>query len=178
MTTRTSRSRATVARIGRPSGPSPRRARTNGQNLGNGITGGSSGASATGWRHLTADLAPYAGKQVQLRFQYVTDGNLNLGGWAIDDIEIPGQAVDDTESDNGWVSSGFVRSTNLVGQRFVVQVLRFGDRQTVERHAVENGQLTLDIDTSADRRAPLLAVTGFAVRTTEIVPFSVSVERR
>ena len=150
----------------------------NGQNLGNGITGGSSGASATGWRHLTADLTPYAGKQVQLRFQYVTDGNLNLGGWAIDDIEIPGQAVDDTESDNGWVSSGFVRSTNLVGQRFVVQVLRFGDRQTVERHAVENGQLTLDIDTSADRRAPLLAVTGFAVRTTQPTNFTLSAEAR
>src|SRR6266550_1856626 len=31
----------------------------NGQNLGNGITGGSSGASATGWRRLTADLSPY-----------------------------------------------------------------------------------------------------------------------
>ena len=150
----------------------------NGQNLGNGITGGSSGASATGWRHLTADLTPYAGKQVQLRFQYVTDGNLNLGGWAIDDIEIPGQAVDDTESDNGWVSSGFVRSTNLVGQRFVVQVLRFGDRQTVERHAVENGQLTLDIDTSVDRRPPLLAVTGFAVRTTQPTNFTLSAEAR
>ena len=115
---------------------------------------------------------------MQLRFQYVTDGNLNLGGWAIDDIEIPGQAVDDTESDNGWVSSGFVRSTNLVGQRFVVQVLRFGDRQTVERHAVENGQLTLDIDTSADRRPPLLAVTGFAVRTTQPTNFTLSAEAR
>src|SRR5207247_5446779 len=91
---------------------------------------------------------------------------------------IPGQAVDDTESDNGWVSSGFVRSTNLVGQRFVVQVLRFGDRQTVERHAVENGQLTLDIDTSADRRPPLLAVTGFAVRTTQPTNFTLSAEAR
>ena len=84
----------------------------------------------------------------------------------------------ETQGDNGWVSSGFVRSTNLVGQRFVVQVLRFGDRQTVERHAVENGQLTLDIDTSADRRPPLLAVTGFAVRTTQPTNFTLSAEAR
>jgi hypothetical protein len=70
-----------------------------------------------------------------------------------------------------------VRSTNLVGQRFVVQVLRFGDRATVEPHAVDNGRLTIDIDTTGDRRA-LLAVTGFAVRTTEPVPFTVSAEKR
>jgi immune inhibitor A len=150
----------------------------NGQNLGNGITGGSSGASATGWRRLTADLSPYAGKQVQLRFQYVTDGNLNLGGWAIDDIEITGQALDDTESDNGWTASGFIRSTNLVAQRFMVQVLRFGDRPTVERHTVDNGLLTLDLDTSGDRRVPLLAVTGFAVRTTQPTNFTLTAEAR
>jgi bacillopeptidase F (M6 metalloprotease family) len=150
----------------------------NGENLGNGITGGSGGATATGWRNLTANLAPYAGKEIQLRFQYVTDGNLNLGGFALDDIQISGQALDDSESDNGWTASGFVRSTNLVSQRYAVQVLRFGDRPTVDRHAVDNGQLTLDLDTSGDRRAPVLAVTGFAVRTTQPVSFSVSAESR
>ena len=150
----------------------------NGQNLGNGISGSSTGQSATGWAHLTADLTPYLGKQVQLRFQYVTDGNLNFGGFAIDDIQIPGQALDDAESDTGWNSSGFIRSTNLVAQRYVVQVLRFGDRPSVDRHAVDAGQLTLDLDTTGDRRAPLLAVTGFAVRTTQPTPFTLTAESR
>src|SRR5438445_3512194 len=150
----------------------------NGQNLGNGITGSSSGETATGWRHLTADLAPYAGKQVQLRFQYVTDGNLNFGGFAVDDIEITGLPIDEAETDNGWTTSGFIRSTNIVSQRFALQVLHLGgDRATVERQTVDNGQLSLDLDTSGDRRA-LLAVTGFAVRTTEPVAFSVSAENR
>ena len=36
---------------------------------------------------------------------------------------------------------------------------------------------SLDLDTMADRRA-LIAVTGFAVRTTEPVAFTVSVENR
>jgi bacillopeptidase F (M6 metalloprotease family) len=149
----------------------------NGLNLGNGITGSSGGQTATGWARLTADLTPFAGKEVQLRFQYITDGNLNFGGFAIDDIEITGMPLDNTENDNGWTASGFVRSTNLVGQRFVVQVLHFGDRATVERHPVDNGQLTIDIDTTGDRRA-LLAVTGFAVRTTEPIAFTVSAESR
>jgi hypothetical protein len=150
----------------------------NGQNLGNGITGSSGGQTATGWAHLTADLSPYAGKQVQLRFQYVTDGNLNLGGFAVDDIAISGQPLDDAESDNGWSVSGFIRSTNLVSQRFFLQVLRFGSRGTVTRYNVDNGITTIDLDSTGDRRAPLLAVTGFAVRTTQPTNFSITAEGR
>ena len=151
----------------------------NGLNLGNGLTGSSGGQTHTGWARITADLAPYAGKEVQLRFQYVTDGNLNFGGFAVDDIEITGMPKDEAETDNGWTASGFVRSTNIVSQRYVVQVLRFGgDRPTVERHWVDSGQLTLDLDTAGDLRRPLLAVTGFAVRTTEPTTFSVSAENR
>jgi immune inhibitor A len=150
----------------------------NGQNLGNGLTGESGGGSTPAWVQLTADLSAYAGKQIELRFEYVTDGNLNLGGVAIDDIEITGQPLDDAESDNGWTTSGFVRSTNIVSQRYIVQVLRFGDRATVERHLVEGGQLQLDIDASGDRRPPLLAVTGLAVRTTLTAPFTLAVDSR
>jgi hypothetical protein len=149
----------------------------NGQNLGNGITGSSSGDTATGWKHLTADLSPYAGTQVQLRFEYVTDGNLNYGGFAVDDIEIPGLPLDDAETNNSWMASGFILSTNIVSQRFALQVLHFGERGTVERRTVDNGELTFDLDTTGDRRA-LLAVTGFAVRTTEPVAFSLSAEKR
>src|SRR5207245_6843022 len=118
----------------------------NGQNLGNGITGSSSGETATGWRHLTADLAPYAGKQVQLRFQYVTDGNLNFGGFAVDDIEITGLPLDDAETDNGWTTSGFIRSTNLVSQRLAVPLLHFaGDGATGERCAVHHGARSVTV---------------------------------
>ena len=106
----------------------------------------------------------------------MTDGNLNLGGWAIDDIEIPGKPLDDAESDNGWTTSGFVRSTNVVAQRFMVQVLRFGDHPTVDRRLIDNGQLALDLDQTSDRR--ILAVTGFAVRTTQPTDFTVTAESR
>ena len=151
----------------------------NGQNLGNGITGVSGRGSSPQWVRLSADLAPYAGKEILLRFQYVTDGNLNLGGWAIDDLEISGGVLnDDAETDGGWTAEGFVRSTNVVGERYLVQVLRFADRPTVERHIVENGALTLDLDTSGDRRPPLVAVTPFAVRTTVPVSFTVGSEAR
>jgi hypothetical protein len=151
----------------------------NGDNLGNGYTGVSGGGRAPAWTLQEVDLSPYAGKEVQLRFEYVTDAALNLHGFAVDDIAVSGVLSDDAETDNGWKADGFVRSTNQVSQRFVVQVLRFtASGTTVDRRSVDAGTLDLELDTSADQRPPLLAVTGFAVRTTESVPFSVSVERR
>jgi immune inhibitor A len=150
----------------------------NGANLGNGFTGPSGGEKPS-WIRQEVDLSAYAGKQVQLRFEYVTDGALSLHGFAIDDIEIPGVLTDDAESDGGWQVEGFVRSSNLVAQRYVVQVLRFTDAGPVaERKIVDNGTLQLDVDTTNDRRAPILAVTGIAVRTTQPLPFEVAVDRK
>ena len=151
----------------------------NGTNLGHGFTDNSGGGRTPAWIQQEVDLSQYAGKEIQLRFEYVTDGALNLHGMAIDDITITGGLNDDAENDNGWKADGFVRSTNVVSQRLVVQLLRFtGSGTSVERRTVDAATLDLDVDTSADRRPPLLAVTGFAVRTTQSVPFSVSVERR
>ena len=159
--------------------PATTRDDPNGSNLGSGFTDNSGGGRTPSWIQQEVDLSPYAGREIQLRFEYVTDGALNLHGFAIDDIAITGVLNDDAESDNGWKADGFVRSTNVVAQRFAVQLLRFTASGTsVERRSVDGGTLELEADTSGDRRPPLLAVTGFAVRTTQAVPFSVTVERR
>lgn len=151
----------------------------NGQNLGNAYTGTSGGGDKPIWIQQQVDLSAYAGKPVQVRFEYVTDGALALQGMAIDDISVPGVFTDDAEANNGWQANGFVRSTNYVAQRYVVQVLRFTDKgATVDRHIVEDGTLSLDVDTTNDRKPPLLAVTGLAVRTTLPVPFTVAVEAK
>jgi len=150
----------------------------NGQNLGNGFTG-TSGGDKPAWIRQEADLSAYAGKQILLRFEYVTDGALSLHGFLVDDIDLPGVFSDDAEKDSDWQPEGFVRSTNYVAQKYIVQVLRFTDRgATFERRLVDGGTLQLDYDASNDRRPPLLAVTGIAVRTTQPAAFEVSVERR
>ena len=150
----------------------------NGNNLGNGLTG-TSGSPTPGWIQQQANLGAFAGKQILLRFEYVTDGALNLNGWAIDDLAIPEIGwTDDAEGDRDWAASGFVRSTNLVRQRFLVQVIRFGATPTVERRIVEDGVLELDVDGSADRRPPLVAVTGLAPRTTQTAPFELVTEAK
>jgi hypothetical protein len=150
----------------------------NGNNLGNGMTGKSGGGSKPAWVKQSADLGAYAGTKVLLRFEYVTDGALNFDGLAIDDIAIPEIGFsDDAEKDSGWTANGFIRSSNVVRQRYIVQVLRFGATPTIERHVVDNGVLELDVDGSKDRKAPILAVTGIAARSTEPIGFTVTASK-
>ncbi|MDE3101982.1 MAG: immune inhibitor A [Chloroflexota bacterium] len=148
----------------------------NGDNLGNGLTGVSGGGTDATWVEQRADLTPYAGKRILLRFEYVTDPALNLPGLAIDDVAIPQIGYrDDAETDNGWVAKGFIRSTNTIRESYIVQVLHFGATPTVDRHVVTGGSVDIEVSTSGDRSAPLLAVTPLAVRTTDAAPFEVKV---
>lgn len=71
------------------------------------------------WVQETADLTPYAGQIIQIRFEYVTDPILTFGGIAFDDIAVPEIGFfDDAESDAGWLAEGFVRATGYVPQRW------------------------------------------------------------
>jgi hypothetical protein len=148
----------------------------NGNNLGSGFTGTSGGGKEAAWIQQTADLTPFAGKRILVRFEHVTDGALNKGGLAVDDIEIPEIGYrDDAETDRGWDTKGFIRSTDLIRARYVVQVLHFGATPKVERFVVEAGRLEIDVDASADRAAPVLAVTPLVPRSTEPITFEVQV---
>jgi immune inhibitor A len=153
----------------------------NGNNLGNGMTGKSGAGTKPAWVKQTADLSAFAGGKVQLRFEYVTDAALDFDGFALDDISIPeiGFADDIEKADSGWAGNGFIRSSNVVQQRYIVQVIHFGaTTTTIDRHFVDNGALELDVDGSKDRKAPVLAVSGLAPRSTQTTAFTVSVSAR
>ena len=73
------------------------------------------------WISESIDLSAYAGKEIDLRFEYITDPILTYGGFALDDIRIPElDFADDAESlDEGWSAEGFVRvPLSLTGARF------------------------------------------------------------
>jgi immune inhibitor A len=148
----------------------------NGNNLGSGFTGRSGGGKEAQWIQQRVDLSPFGGKRVLLRFEEVTDGALNMPGFAVDDIEIPEIGYrDDAEADNGWDAKGFIRSSNVVRERYIVQVLHFGATPSVERWVVENGKLEIDVDPTNDRSAPILAVSALATRVTDPTTFEVLV---
>lgn len=149
----------------------------NGTNLGNGITGRSGGGSAAKWVTEHVDLSSFARKQILLRFEYVTDQAYNKDGFAVDDLSIPEIGwSDDAEADRDWSAAGFVRSSNVVRERFVAQSLSFGASPSVTRAATGvDGKLHLE--TTIGERGGLLAVTAFAAATTQPGGFEFRVTR-
>lgn len=106
----------------------------NGANYGNGLTcksatGCDDNAPPAPWVQEKADLTPYAGKKVQIRFEYITDGIYTGSGFAVDDISIPEiEFSDNVEGgDNGWQAAGFARMDNNLSQRFIVQAIEFSE---------------------------------------------------
>ena len=81
-----------------------------GANLGNGIDG-----TSDGWVDASFDLSDFTGKNIQLRFRYVTDGGLALPGLYVDDIQVTadGSSVlsDDAEKDSSFTFDGFSKDT-------------------------------------------------------------------
>ena len=81
----------------------------NGQNLGNGITGSTSGA----WRYARFNTALYAGQAVLVRLRYKTDEYTNLKGVMADEIAL-GTFYDGAESGSGqWTLNGFTVTTGV-----------------------------------------------------------------
>jgi bacillopeptidase F (M6 metalloprotease family) len=80
------------------------------------------------WIEESVDLSQFAGKRVQLRFEYVTDAAVNGEGFLLDDVSVA--AVDyfaDFESDaGGWVADGFARVKNELPQTFRLALVRRG----------------------------------------------------
>lgn len=123
----------------------------NGTNYGNGYTGKSSTKAAieqSGWLDEKIDLTRYAGKQIMVRFEYITDDGYNAGGMAVDDISIPELGfADSAEANNGWQSAGFVRVANTLPQSYYLAVVKFKaggfDVQPVE--VAPSGKASFDI---------------------------------
>ena len=99
-----------------------------GNNYGWGYTG-TSGGDAPRWIQEQVDLSPYAGKQVWVRFEYVTDAAVNHTGALLDDIAIPelDYLADFEEDDGGWEAAGFVRVGRWLPQTFRVTLVSRDD---------------------------------------------------
>ncbi|HTX79344.1 MAG TPA: hypothetical protein VMC62_06725, partial [Longilinea sp.] len=130
-----------------------------GANYGCGYNGQSSG-----WVQEKVDLSRFAGKVVDLQFDYVTDAEINGNGLLLDDVSIPaiGYATDFEEDDGGWVGKGFVRIENVLPQTYMVSLIRKSAYGTkVEYLALDaDQQLSLPIDFGDGSDQVTLVVSG------------------
>lgn len=127
---------------------------------GNSYGWGYNGTSG-GWLEESVDLSRYAGKKIQVRFEYVTDLAVNGEGFLLDDIQIPEiQYTEGFETgDGGWEANGFVRIQNRLPQSFQISIIRRGDRVTVETVKMKAGQ-SVSIPLGEDIRNAVLVVSG------------------
>ncbi|GAB4578751.1 MAG: immune inhibitor A [Anaerolineales bacterium] len=81
-----------------------------------------------GWKQETVDLSAFAGQQVYLRFEYITDAAVNGDGFLLDDVEIPeiGYFTDFETDNGGWDPAGFVRIQNLLPQTYRLALITKG----------------------------------------------------
>ena len=148
----------------------------NGNSFGWAYTGKSGG-----WIQEQVDLSAYAGQEILLRFEYITDDAVNRPGFVLDDVAIPeiGYFSDFEEGGDGWEPAGFMRHANVLPQRWLVQLILFGPETTVERlelDADQAGEWVIPLDSRTDRA--VITISGLAPVTTEVAPYSYEVEEQ
>ncbi len=147
----------------------------NGNSFGCGFTG-----SSRGWDQREADLTPYVGQEIAVRFEYITDAAVNGPGFALDDIElvVDGNTLffdDVEEGEEAWIARGFVRHANVLPQEWVVQLVRFGSETHIERLLLADGgsgRWELPLSEGIDRA--VIAISALAPVTTEKAPYTFS----
>jgi hypothetical protein len=151
---------------------------TTGNSFGQGFTGDSGG-----WVQEDIDLAAYAGQKVLVRLEYITDDAVNFPGFFLDDVAIPeiGYEADFETDDGGWQAEGWIRTDNVLNQRWLVQIIE-GNRNDVAVRQVAigpDGTGATAIDgLGTSNKAAVLVISALAPVTTEIAPYEFTIEAR
>ena len=120
----------------------------------------SGGGSEAEWIEERVDLSSYAGQEILVRFEYVTDAAVNGEGLLVDDIRLDaiGYAEDFEAGDGGWAADGFVRIYNLLPQTFRAALVEFDGQPRVTYLAFDqNGRAETPVDI---QDAAVLVITG------------------
>ena len=154
-----------------------------GNNFGAGYTG-KSNPTADGspqWVIEQFDLSSFAGQEVWIRFEYITDDAVTSTGWLIDDVRIPalGYGTDFEQGADGWESEGWLHTDNRLGQEWLIQVLEFTGEELTGLHRFEvdeNGQAVFAVPGLGNGRRAVLAISALAPITTQPAAYEVRVE--
>ena len=147
----------------------------NGNSYGWAYTGNSGG-----WIQEAVDLSAYAGKQVDIRFEYVTDSE-NLGdGFLVDDISIPqiNYQTNFEQDSGGWDGAGFVRISNALPQTYRLSLISIGGTTTVQPITLNADQTAnIPLKIGGDVREEVLVVSGTTRFTRQETSYQISVTK-
>ncbi len=110
------------------------------------------------------DLSAYAGRQIWLRFELITDEAVTSEGLLVDDVSVPeiGYFSDFESDDGGWEAAGFVRIQNRLPQTYRLALITYsGNNVSVEKLTLDdNHSLTLPVRLQASRDEVVLVISG------------------
>lgn len=157
-------------------GPHTTRTNPNGNSLGPAYTGKSGGGDIPQWVEEQVDLTAYAGQPIMLRFDVVTDDAVNHPGLFLDDIAIPeiGYFEDAETGAGGWKAAGFVRTDNVLPQRYLVQLilLEDGHPRIIRSKWDERQSGSLELKgLGKEVREAILVISALAPATTETAAY-------
>ncbi|GAB4271258.1 MAG: immune inhibitor A [Candidatus Promineifilaceae bacterium] len=150
-----------------------------GNNLGAGLTGISGNGQQPLWVQQTADLSPFAGQPILLQFLVVTDTAVHHTGLLIDDIAVPEISFfDDVEqSENDWQAAGVVRVTPKLPQRFIVQMILFGQNELkVKQLTLNEQQATWSIPLGDTYQEAWITISGATPVTQETAVYQLMID--
>ena len=134
--------------------------------------------SSGGWIQESVDLSQFAGQQLQIRFEYVTDAAVNGEGFLLDDVSVPevGYFADFENGDAGWEAQGWVRIQNLLPQRYRLALISRGSGTTTVEDISLAADNTADvsIEIGEDVDEAILVVTGTTRFTRQKAPYRLS----
>jgi hypothetical protein len=142
-----------------------------GNSYGPALTGVSGGQDEPSWVQETFDLTPFAGQQILVRFEVITDEALNRPGLAVDGISIPelDYRYDADDGSGGWQPEGWLRLGDQVPQEFLIQLIIGGRETSVQRMALDaqnRGSITVP-RLGQDAEYAVLVISALAPATTE-----------
>jgi len=145
---------------------------------GNAYGPGYSGQSGE-WIEQTVSLDAYAGGEVMLSFELITDDAVTEAGFLLDDVRIPQiDYFSDFEADGGgWAASGWVRTDNRLPQRAWVQLIQTTpDGVELSRWLADAATATFSAAIAPDATEIGLAISPFAPLTTVPATYSIDVQ--
>ena len=151
-----------------------------GTSYGWGYTGASGEGFSPSWIQETVDLSKFAGTNIVLRFEYITDSNVTGEGFMLDDIAIPaiGYSTDFESDAAGWLAAGWVRIQNLLPQSYVLALITLGNTTNVQDINL-NPDVTADIPFKIGNGVDnvVLVVSGTTRYTRQLAPYRFSVSQ-
>jgi len=145
-----------------------------GNSYGWAYTGFSGGGSEPAWIQESVDLSDFAGEQVMLRFEYITDAAVNGDGLLLDDVAIDaiGYSEDFESGAQGWDASGFVRLYNRLPQTYSVAFVRTGREPSVTFIPLDDSnRAQVNLDLGNGSQPAYLIVIGTARHTWQPAPY-------